>query len=68
MRKARFAQRIQLRAKDFEPHPPTIPTSRERLRNPGIARQSTDSYFAQHNPRIARLPDLRGTYTYCLMV
>ena len=36
-------------------------TSREKLRNPGIARQSKDSYFAQRNPKIAQLPGLRGT-------
>ena len=34
---------------------------RKKLRNPGIACQSTDSYFAQRNPKIARLPGLRGT-------
>ena len=33
------------------------------LRNPGIARQSKDSYFAQRNPRIAQIPGSRGTYT-----
>ena len=33
------------------------------LRNPGIARQSTDSYFAQRNPMIAQIPGSRGTYT-----
>ena len=50
LRNAGFAQRI--------------PTSRKKLhvRNPGIARQSTDSYFAQRNPKIARLPGLRGTH------
>ena len=32
------------------------------LRNPGIARQSKDSYFAQRNPRIAQIPGSRGTY------
>ena len=39
-----------------------IPTLREKLRNPGIARQGTDSYFAQRNPKIARLPGLRETH------
>ena len=48
LRNAGFAQRIL--------------TSREKLRNPWIARQSMDSYFAQRNSRIARLPGLRGTY------
>ena len=33
-----------------------IPTLRKKLRNPGIARQSVDSYFAQRNPKIAQLP------------
>ena len=48
LRNAGFAQRI--------------PTLREKLRNAGIACQSTDSYFAQRNPKFAQLPGLHGTY------
>ena len=54
LRNAGFAQRI--------------PTLREKLRNPGIVRQSADSFFAQRNPKIAQLPGLRGTYIYCPVV
>ena len=49
LRNARFAQ--------------CILTLRENLRNPGIARQSTDSNFALRKPRIAQIPIMRGTYT-----
>ncbi len=48
LRNAGFAQRIL--------------TLREKLRNAGIACQSTDSYFAQRNPKFAQLPGLRGNY------
>ena len=32
------------------------------MRNPGIARQSMDSYFALRDFRIAQIPTLRATY------
>ena len=48
LRNAGFAQRI--------------PTLCKKLRNAGIACQSTDSYFAQRNPKFAQLPGLNGTY------